>query len=259
MPLQVNDLVMQFGGLAAVNHVSFEVPDLSICALIGPNGAGKTTIFNMISGNLVPTSGKVTYNDREIQGLLSYKINNLGISRTYQNINLFRSMTVLENVMVGMHSKLKANFWSSLFHMPWERREEKEMLEKCFALIEYVGLKDRINEVSRNLSYGNQRLLEIGRALASSPKVLLLDEPAAGMNTAEKRSLSSLIKKIQKDYQITILLVEHEMRLVMEVAEKIFVLNFGEKIAEGNPLEIQSNEAVITAYLGAGKKEKGKE
>jgi branched-chain amino acid transport system ATP-binding protein len=254
MSLRVNDLLMQFGGLAAVNHVSFDVPDKTICALIGPNGAGKTTIFNMISGALVPTSGKVIYEGKEIQGLLPYRINNLGIARTYQNINLFRSMTVLENVMVGMHSQLHSNFWSSLFHLPGERREERDMVEKCFRLIEYVGLKDRTWEVSRNLSYGNQRLLEIGRALASSPTLLLLDEPAAGMNTTEKRTLSTLIRKIQRDYQITILLVEHEMRLVMEVAEKIFVLNFGEKIAEGTPGEIQSNEAVITAYLGGGKK-----
>jgi branched-chain amino acid transport system ATP-binding protein len=254
MALEVSDLLMQFGGLAAVNHVSFMVPDKSICALIGPNGAGKTTIFNMISGALVPTSGKVVYEGKEIQGLLPYRINNLGIARTYQNINLFRSMTVLENVMVGMHSRLQSNFWSSLFHLPGERREEREMLEKCLYLIEYVGLKDRIHDVSRNLSYGNQRLLEIGRALASSPALLLLDEPAAGMNTTEKRSLAALIRKIRQDYEITILLVEHEMRLVMEVAENIFVLNFGEKIAEGTPTEIQKNEAVITAYLGGGKK-----
>jgi branched-chain amino acid transport system ATP-binding protein len=254
MVLRVNDLVMQFGGLAAVNHVSFEVPDKTICALIGPNGAGKTTIFNMISGALVPTSGKVVFEEKEIQGLLPYKINNLGIARTYQNINLFRSMTVLENVMVGMHSRLHSNFWSSLLHLPGERREEREMMEKCLHLIEYVGLKDRVHDVSRNLSYGNQRLLEICRALASSPSLLLLDEPAAGMNTTEKRTLSALIRKIQHDYQMTILLVEHEMRLVMEVAENIFVLNFGEKIAEGTPDEIQSNEAVITAYLGGGKK-----
>jgi branched-chain amino acid transport system ATP-binding protein len=254
MSLRVNDLLMQFGGLAAVNHVSFEVPDKTICALIGPNGAGKTTIFNMISGALVPTSGKVIYEGKEIQGLLPYKINNFGIARTYQNINLFRSMTVLENVMVGMHSQLHSNFWNSLFHLPAERREERDMIEKCLRLIEYVGLKERVHEVSRNLSYGNQRLLEIGRALASSPSLLLLDEPAAGMNTTEKRTLSALIRKIQQDYQITVLLVEHEMRLVMEVAEKIFVLNFGEKIAEGTPAEIQANEVVITAYLGGGKK-----
>jgi branched-chain amino acid transport system ATP-binding protein len=254
MTLQVNDLLMQFGGLSAVNHVSFEVPDKTICALIGPNGAGKTTIFNMISGALVPTSGTVIYEGKEIQGLLPYKINNLGIARTYQNIHLFRSLTALENVMVGMHSQLHSNFWSSLFHLPGERREERDMIEKCLRLIEYVGLQDRVNEVSKNLSYGNQRLLEIGRALASSPSLLLLDEPAAGMNTTEKRTLSTLIRKIQQDYQITILLVEHEMRLVMEVAEKIFVLNFGEKIAEGTPAEIQTNEAVITAYLGGGKK-----
>ncbi|MDR0583109.1 MAG: ABC transporter ATP-binding protein [Treponema sp.] len=254
MVLRVNDLVMQFGGLAAVNHVSFEVPGKTICALIGPNGAGKTTIFNMISGALVPTSGKVIFKEKEIQGLLPYKINNLGIARTYQNINLFRSMTVLENIMVGMHSQLHSNFWSSLFHLPGERREEREMMEKCLDLIEYVGLKDRGHDVSRNLSYGNQRLLEIGRALASSPALLLLDEPAAGMNTTEKRLLAALIRKIRQDYQMTILLVEHEMRLVMELAENIFVLNFGEKIAEGAPAEIQSNEAVITAYLGGGKK-----
>jgi branched-chain amino acid transport system ATP-binding protein len=254
MILQVSDLVMRFGGLAAVNHVSFDIPEKSICALIGPNGAGKTTIFNMISGALTPTSGKVIFKEQEIQGLLPYRINNIGIARTYQNINLFRSMTVLENVMVGMHSRLRSGFWSSLFHLPGERREEREMMEKCLDLIAYVGLKDRVYDVSRNLSYGNQRLLEIGRALASSPTLLLLDEPAAGMNTTEKRTLSDLIRKIRQDYEMTILLVEHEMRLVMEVAENIFVLNFGEKIAEGAPAEIQSNEAVITAYLGGGKK-----
>lgn len=219
---------------------------------VGPNGAGKTTLFNMISGALVPTGGKILFQDREIQGQPPFKINNAGISRTYQNINLFRSMTVLENVMVGMYPRLKSRFASSLFHLPAERREEREALARCHELINYVGLGGMERMCSRNLSYGNQRLLEICRGLASDPKFLLLDEPAAGMNTTEKRSLSKLIHKIREDFGITILLVEHEMRLVMDIAEKIFVLSFGEKIAEGAPEEIQKDEAVIAAYLGGG-------
>ncbi len=250
--LKIEDAVIQFGGLRAVDNVSFEVPERSVCALIGPNGAGKTTLFNMISGALVPTNGKIIFEGKEIQGQPPFKINNFGISRTYQNINLFRSMTVLENVMVGMHPKLNARFWQSLFHTGAERREEKEALARCHKLIEYVGLSDKTDVVSRNLSYGNQRLLEICRGLASNPKLLLLDEPAAGMNTTEKRSLSKLIHKIREDFGLTILLVEHEMRLVMDIAERIFVLSFGEKIAEGTPGEVQANEAVIAAYLGGG-------
>jgi len=241
---------MKFGGLRAVDNVSLEVPGHSICALIGPNGAGKTTLFNVISGALVPSAGKIIFRGKEIQGQQPFMINNFGISRTYQNINLFRSMTVLENVMVGMHPQLKSNFWQSLFRLPKERREEEEVLEHCYELIDYVGLSEFSNIRSRNLSYGNQRLLEICRGLASSPKLLLLDEPAAGMNTTEKVTLTELIRKIRKDFGTTILLVEHEMRVVMNIAEKIFVLNFGEKIAEGNPDEIQKNEAVIEAYLG---------
>lgn len=248
--LQVENVLMQFGGLNAVDDVSFEVSEHSISALIGPNGAGKTTLFNVISGALVPSGGKVLFKGKEIQGHPSFKINNLGVSRTYQNINLFRSMTVLENVMVGMHPHLKSNFWQSLLHLPKERKEEKEAFERCFELIDYVGLSGLAHVRSRNLSYGNQRLLEICRGLASSPTLLLLDEPAAGMNTTEKSILSNLICKIREDYDITILLVEHEMRLVMDVAETIFVLNFGKKIAEGNPENIQKNEAVIEAYLG---------
>lgn len=250
--IKVENAVMQFGGLKAVDHVSFEVPERSICALIGPNGAGKTTMFNMISGALVPTSGKIIFCDKEIQGQPPFKINNAGISRTYQNINLFKSMTVLENVMVGMHPRLTSDFWQSLVHTRKERQEEKEALERSYELIQYVGLEGMAHVCSKNLSYGNQRLLEICRGLASNPKFLLLDEPAAGMITAEKRSLSKLIHRIREDFGITILLVEHEMRLVMDIAERIFVLSFGEKIAEGTPEEIQADEAVIAAYLGGG-------
>lgn len=248
--LTVDNVVMQFGGLKAVSNVSFDIPEKTICALIGPNGAGKTTMFNMISGVLTPTSGRIFFREEEIQNKPPFKINNAGISRTYQNINLFKSMTVLENVMVGLHPKLKSNFWQSLVHAPSERREEKLALDRCNELIEYVGLSEYTNTCSKNLSYGNQRLLEICRGLASSPQLLLLDEPAAGMNTTEKRSLSLLINKIRNDFGITVLLVEHEMRLVMDITDKIYVLNFGEKIAEGTPNEIQKNEAVIAAYLG---------
>jgi len=241
---------MQFGGLVAVDRVSFDAEPNRIYALIGPNGAGKTTIFNMIAGHLVPTSGDILFDGKRLNGLPTYKINNAGISRTYQNINLFRSMTVLENIIVGFHPKLKSGLVKSILRTKSTRAEERDIIDKSFELLEFVGIANHANEVSDALPYGKQRLLEICRAIASSPKLLLLDEPAAGMNQTEKNELVKLIRKIRDTAGTTILIVEHEMRLVMTIAEKIFVLNFGRKIAEGIPHEIQNNQEVITAYLG---------
>jgi len=250
MLLELKDLVMRFGGLTAVDDVSLSVDANRIYALIGPNGAGKTTLFNMIAGHLTPMSGEILFDGRRLNKLPTYKINKAGISRTYQNINLFRSMTVLENIMVGFHPKLKSGLGRSILRTGTARTEEKEVIEKSFELLEFVGIASHANEVSDALPYGKQRLLEICRAIASGPKLLLLDEPAAGMNQTEKMELVRLIRKIRDTTGATVLIVEHEMHLVMTVAEKIFVLNFGRKIAEGTPAEIQKNQEVITAYLG---------
>ena len=250
MLLEINDAVMQFGGLTAVNHVTLGIEEHSICALIGPNGAGKTTLFNMIAGHLKPTSGSIIFDGREIGGLPTYKINHAGISRTYQNINLFRNMTVLENIMVGYHPKLKSGLTRSLLRLPGQRREEREIVEKARQLLHFADLDQNEGEIARNLSYGEMRLTEICRGIATSPKLLLLDEPAAGMNQTEKMELVKLIQTIRDEYRITILIVEHEMRLVRALSEKIFVLNFGSKIAEGTPDEVLADANVIAAYLG---------
>lgn len=250
MLLSIKDATMQFGGLTAVNKVSLDVPQHSICALIGPNGAGKTTLFNMIAGQLKPTGGQIMFNDKRIDGMATYQVNNAGISRTYQSINLFKSMTVLENIMVGWHPKLKSGLVASVLRTHQQRAEEAEMLQKAAELLAIAGLEKKKDMISSSLSYGEQRLLEICRGMASSPSLLLMDEPAAGMNETEKKYLVNLIRTFRDDWQTTILIVEHEMKLVMSLAEKIFVLNFGIKIAEGTPDEIQSNPEVITAYLG---------
>lgn len=249
--LEVQDLTIRFGGLVAVNSVNFQVQKGSIFGLIGPNGAGKTTLFNMVSGVYKPTSGKILFDGQEIQGKPPHKVNSLGIARTYQNINLFKKMTVLENVMVGCHSRTKAGLFSSILRTPAQRKEEHAVVEKSRDILEFMELGDKEGFLAANLSYGEQRRLEISRALASDPKMLLLDEPAAGMNGAEKEELQQTIRKIV-DKGITVLLVEHDMKLVMKVTEQICVISFGKRIGYGTPQEIQQNPDVIEAYLGGG-------
>lgn len=249
--LKLENLTIRFGGLTAVNNVTTHVKKGEIFGLVGPNGAGKTTTFNMISGYYAPTSGKVIFDGQEIQGKTQYEINRLGIARTYQNINLFNKMTVLENCMIGCHPRMKANLFDAIFNTPRKRREDAASVEKCRKILEFMDLGHRQEYLAKSLSYGEQRRLEIARALVSDPKLLLLDEPAAGMNSTEKDELSGMIRSI-RDMGITILLVEHNMKLVMGVCDRICVLNFGEKLAEGTPEYIQSHEGVVAAYLGGG-------
>lgn len=247
--LELQHVTIKFGGLTAVNDLSTKIDKGTIFGLIGPNGAGKTTVFNIVSGIFAPTSGKVIFNGEEIQGLSPDKINYKGIARTYQNINVFKKMTVLENVMVGCHSQMTAGLLKNILRTKDMKAQEKESFERSMALLEYVGLGQKANYLASGLAYGEQRSLEIARALASKPELLLLDEPAAGMNLTEKEQLAQLIKKINSD-GITILLVEHNMRLVMEICEKICVLSFGKKIAEGDPAYVQNHDEVIASYLG---------
>ena len=247
--LKVENVTLSFGGLTAVNDVSLEVEVDKITALIGPNGAGKTTFFNLISGIYKPNKGTITFDHQRIDGKKGYQINKAGIARTYQVINLFRKMSVIDNVMVGMHSRLHSGYFSDLFRTSKERKEEKEAYDRAYELLDFVGLKKRALDIAGSLPYGEQRLLEIVRGLASSPKLLLLDEPAAGMNSQEKKDLDSLLRKILKR-NVAILMIEHDMNLIMDVADDIFVLNNGKLLAEGTPSEIQHDPEVITAYLG---------
>lgn len=247
--LKLENLTIRFGGLTAVNDVTLHIEPGQIFGLVGPNGAGKTTTFNMISGYYAPTSGKVIFDGKEIQGRPQYEINRAGIARTYQNINLFNKMTVLENCMIGCHPRMKAGLASAIFNTREKRREEAAAREKCSEILKFMDLSHRETQLAKNLSYGEQRRLEIARALVSDPKLLLLDEPAAGMNSSEKVELAEMIRKI-REMGITILLVEHNMKLVMGVCDRICVLNFGEKLAEGTPEYIQNHEGVIAAYLG---------
>ena len=248
--LRTENVTMKFGGLTAVRDFTIDVPRGSIVGLIGPNGAGKTTVFNIVTGFYNPTEGRVLFDGQDITGLPPHMVCRAGISRTFQNIRLFSNETVLENVMIGCHVRRKAKWWMAPLGLPLFRREEEEIREKSMNLLETVGLAKYADENSASLPYGAQRRLEIARALATDPKFLLLDEPAAGMNPQESRELMQFIRNIRERFGITILLIEHDMKVVMGVCEYIWVLDYGVKIAEGDPDAIQSDKKVIVAYLG---------
>lgn len=253
--LRTENVVMQFGGLTAVKDFNLELNKGEIVALIGPNGAGKTTAFNMITGVYTPTSGKIYFKDKEITGLRPDKITKLGIARTFQNIRLFKDLSVLDNVLIANHLHIESGLFGSVFRMPKYRKEEKLMVEKSLELIEKVGLSDVINEKSSSLPYGKQRRLEIARALATNPEVLLLDEPAAGMNPKETEDLTEFIQHIRDEFDLTIFMIEHHMQVVMGISHKIYVFDYGVTIAKGSPYEIQNNQRVIEAYLGVNEED----
>jgi branched-chain amino acid transport system ATP-binding protein len=246
----VESVRKEFGGLIAVSELDFTIPVGSIVSLIGPNGAGKTTFFNMLTGVYKPTAGRIVFDGTDVTGKPPHAITKLGIGRTFQNIRLFPQMTALENVLVGMHSRLRGGILGSIFGTPRVRREEREAHEKGRALLSYAGLGRVDDELAENLSYGDQRRLELARALATEPKLLLLDEPTAGMNPQETAAFTGFLAKLRTERPITILLIEHDMKVVMGISERVTVLDYGEKIAQGTPSEIQKNERVIEAYLG---------
>jgi branched-chain amino acid transport system ATP-binding protein len=252
LPLEIKNLCKSFGGLRACSDVNFQLKQNSLTGLIGPNGAGKTTVFNLITGVYLPTEGEVLYNGVDISGLPPHTINQMGIARTFQNIRLFPNLTVLDNVRIAYHPHAGYNLFDSIVGNQRFQHKDKELTEKAVEFLSVFNLHDRLNETAKNLPYGEQRRLEIARALASEPKLLLLDEPAAGMNPQETVVLMDLIHFIRERFHLTILLIEHQMRVVMGICETINVMDFGQIIAHGTPQEIQSNTKVIEAYLGPG-------